>query len=218
MEVRLPVKIKFRTEALSFFLFVIITIFAASISDAHAINLNNPTKDNLQIKADSLKQLYTLATCSHVNKAIYEKQFFDEFPATFNQLNDLYGDKENKPAILNNEAENHIIGLFNKITSVNDTVYYGKIIGIGIGGLWDADAVNYFQHGLRERVENNVALTIYLLKKLKAADIKSFWFFYFDGPHPKKQIPDALEKVKLLDKEIYSIMIEAHNEVLSQKE
>ena len=211
-------KIKFRTEALSYFLLVIIATFAASISDAHTINLNNPTRDSLQIKADSLKQLYTLATFSHVNKEIYEKQFFDEFPATFNQLNDLYGDKENKPAMLNNEAENHIIDLFNKIKSVNDTIYYRKIIGIAIGGRWDADAVNYFQHGLRERVENNVALTIYLLKKLKAADIKSFWFFYFDGAHPKKQIPDALQKVKLLDSKIYTLMIEAQNELFKQKE
>jgi len=171
----------------------------------------------LQAKAKKLKQLYLLSTSSSKEASIvYKEQFFIEFPQTFNQLLELYGYNDNKPAVLYFEGENHILKLFNNLDNINDTLYYKKIISIAIGGHWDADAVNYFQYGLRKRVLNDPELTVYILKDKSEKDIKSFWFFYFDGAHPQKQIVEQLLKIRYINSNIYDLMIEAHNDVLKQ--
>lgn len=85
---------------------------------------------------------------------------------------------------------------------------------ISIGGHWDVDAVNYFQSGLRGRVLNKPDLVIYILRGMPAEKIKSFWYFCFDAPHPKKRIPEQLQKIKSIDDKIYNLMIEAQDEVL----
>lgn len=174
--------------------------------------------DSLTLKAKKLKHLYMLAKNSSGQKEINEENFFNEFPGTFNELNLLYGYIENKPAPLYEESELHILGLFNTLTAINDTVYYKKIISIAIGGHWDADAINFFQHGLEQRVITKPELTVSILKKLPNSQISSFWYFYFDGPHPQKQIDPALLKIKLIDKKVFDLMIKSQAKVLSEKE
>ncbi|MFI5139176.1 MAG: hypothetical protein ACHQIM_15240 [Sphingobacteriales bacterium] len=197
------------------FLFI---IFTTSICSGHSIFFKSEQQDSLQLKAKKLKQLYILATASTDTKEIYEKRFFDEFPGTFKQLNELYGYENSKAAILYYEATEHIMGLFNNLNSINDTVYYRKTIGIALGGKWDADAVNYFQAGLKDRIEKKPELAIYILESLPEKDVKSFWYFYFDEPHPPKQIDISLQKIKSIDSKIYTIMVSSHNEALSQEE
>ncbi len=190
--------------------------FQVAKSTAH-VATNQPVVDTLAIKAKKLKRLYLLCTSSQVNVDIYQRQFFDEFPATFSELNDLYG-YSSKASILYFDAEKHIARFFNNLNSVNDTLYYQKIIGIAINGRWDADAINYFQHGLKEHVENKPELTVYILQKLSEEKMKSFWLFYFDAPHPSKKIPDSLQRIQAMDNNIYNFMINAHNAALMEKE
>jgi len=175
--------------------------------------------DSTTIKANRLKRLYLLSTSSsNGNADIYKLQFFDAFPNTFKELNEIYGYETNKPSPLYFEAEPHIYELFNNLNNINDTLYYRKIISIAIGGRWDADAVNMFQEGLRKRVLNNLELTIYLLKRMADDKISSFWYFYFDGVHPEKEIPEALLKLTTLNKHIYDLMIESQKKVLKNSE
>lgn len=175
--------------------------------------------DSLIVKAKKLKQLYMLSRSSSVDLGnIYKEKFFNEFPNTFKELNELYGDDfdiHHKPAILIDQAEQHIT-LFTELNTIDDTLYYRKIISIAIDGHWDGDAVNFFQHGLRNKVLNNPALTVHILKNLTDDKIKSFWYFYFDGAHPQKQIPEQLRKIKLINNRICNLMVKAQNEVLKQ--
>lgn len=176
------------------------------------------SNDSLMLKAQKLKHLYLLSTASSNDLGnIYQQQFFKEFPNTFEQLNKLYGDDfdiHHEPALLNSQAEQHIINLFNELKTITDTLYYKKIISISIGGYWDGDAINFFQHGLRNKILNNPTLTIHILKGMSNDKIQSFWYFYFDGAHPKKEMEEPLQKIKLINKRIYDLMVKAQNEVL----
>jgi len=188
-----------------------------SIKNIHIVPERNLQVDSIALKAKQLKRLYLLSTASSKEVSYnYREQFFKEFPNTFNQLLKLYGydNKNSKPNILYYEAPNHILKLFNNLSEVNDTLYYRKIIQISIGGRWDADAVNYFQNGLRHRILDNPELAVYVLKHTPHDKVKSFWYFYFDGAHPKKEIPEQLKRIRSIDSEIYNLMIVAQDEVL----
>ena len=191
-----------------------------TIKNTHIVRQRSLRVDSIALQARQLKRLYLLSTASSKEVSYnYRQQFFKEFPNDFNQLLNLYGydDKNSKPSILYDEAPNHILKLFNSLSDINDTLYYRKIIQVSIGGHWDADAVNYFQHGLRERVLDKTELTVYLLSHIPEDKIKSFWYFYFDGVHPEKQIPEQLLRIKSIDSKIYGLMIEARNEVIEHE-
>jgi hypothetical protein len=201
---------------------LILTVVILNIYQANAQYIKTgkgQVADSTIFRAKKLKQLYTLSTASSAGlNDVYKQQFFDQFPSTYEQLNELYGYdyKTSTAAPLESLYYEHIIGLFNKLNDINDTSYYKKIVSIGIGGHWDADAVNAFQDGLRSRVLTNPRLVVFILKDMPYDKIKSFWYFYFDGVHPKKQIPEQLQKIKLINNKIYNLMIEAQNEVLKQ--
>jgi hypothetical protein len=198
-------------------LIIISIVFTFNIHSAKTQNqLDSKEKfsDSITLKAKNLKRLYLLSTSSSGANEIYKQKFFYEFPNTFGELDEIYGYNKNKPAPLYREAQTHIIGLFNNLNEIiNDTVYYKKIVAIAIGGHWDGDAINYFQNGLIQKVDSNPKLIAHLLKNMPDKKIKSFWFFYFDGPHPKKQIAAPLQKIKQVSKKIYDLMIEVQGEV-----
>ena len=64
------------------------------------------------------------------------------------------------------------------------------------------------------RVVNKPELTVFILRKMSQDSIKSFWYFYFDGPLPKKHFDPSLKKIKVIDKKIYGLMMESYDEVL----
>lgn len=189
-------------------LLVTVLIFSALFSSCFAqMPKTRTNNDSIQLKAQELKELYFKATNSPGISDIYKRHFFDAFPNTFNALNRLYGDTGDTIAILSGEALNHINYLFNDIGSVvNDTIYYRKIISIAMGGHWDADAINYFQQGLRNQVLAKPELVAYLLKGMPDKQMQSFWYFYFDSPYPDKEIPEKLSVIKEADTHMYSLM------------
>lgn len=195
-------------------LIVILILNAGFYANAQSTAVsNNHSNDSLSLKAKKLKHLYLLSTASSNDASdVYKQQFFDCFPNTFKQLDELYGDHKSAP--LNDQAEQHIVDLFNNLNNINDTLYYRKIVSIAVGGHWDADAVNFFQHGLEAKTAINPNLIVHVLKSLSNEKIQSFWYFYFDGAHPKKQIAEPLQRMKAIDSKIYSLMIEAQDDVL----
>jgi hypothetical protein len=201
----------------TYYLLASIIFFNISISEgALLLNENGAIGDSIIVKAKRLQELYTLSTSTSGKTQLYRKQFFDLFPNSFKELNDLYGYKNSVEAPLYNQVEKHIFELFNNLDGINDTIYYKKIVSIAIGGHWDADAVNAFQEGLRKRVLSKPDLIVYLLKEIPDKRIKSFWYFYFDGVHPSKQIDEPLLKIKTNNLKIYNLMIEAHKDVLKR--
>ena len=84
---------------------------------------------------------------------------------------------------------------------------------MSINGRWYADGVGHFQHGMQEKLKSDTNLFLDLLSKRSDKDIKSFWYFYFDSPHPIKELPEELQKIKDSNSKIYSLMELALKEV-----
>ncbi|HEY9533071.1 MAG TPA: hypothetical protein VIQ77_00980 [Mucilaginibacter sp.] len=192
--------------------FIVLTCLLGYYANGESsIYLPNNLDDSLRLKALKIKQLYVLSTASSKDECYYyQLQFFDAFPDSFKQLNKLYADKDGP---LSSVAHEHIY-LFNGLNNINDTLYYKKIISIGIGGHWDADAIDFFQQGLRNKILGNPELTATILKNLSTKKILSFWRFYFDGPHPKKQLQEPLQRMKFINNKIYNLMVQAQTVVL----
>lgn len=181
---------------------------------------NKSVKENyIKSKAERLQEYYLKST-KGPDTLKYQKLFFDEFPTRFSEFDSLYGYKENVTGdliysgILEDHAIPHIINLFNRITCISEKNYLNKTINIAINGRWEADGVSYFLHGLQERVLKNPALTFKLLENRSDEEIKSFWYFFYDGPHPAENIPKEFDIMKIINPKIYSLMETAHKEVL----
>ena len=171
--------------------------------------------DAVKVKAEKLREYYSKSIKgSEATK--YQRLFFYEFPSRFSQLDSLYGTTDTHTGLLSEFAVEHIVDLFNKITCVPENTYYNKIIALAINGHWEADGINYFLHGLRERAIQNPTLTFKLLESKSDEEINSFWYFYFDGPHPEENIPKEFDIMKITTPKIYALLESSHKEVLKK--
>jgi len=193
-------------------LFSLIASCTASIINKNIINTNiQDNRQDVEIKAERLKKAYqNLSSFPHLLK--YEKEYFDAFPSSFGLFNRIFGDINKEPmeakfepGPLYNESDLYIEAFFN-LNGVEKTQYYNRIIEICMNGRWDADAVNYFKYGTQNKVKADINLFSKLLLKRSDKEIIGFWYFYFDGPHPAKKIPDELQKVKKINSRLYSLM------------
>lgn len=178
--------------------------------------------DSLIIKAGKLRDLYSrvITAKDAQSRQVFEIAFFNEFPESFHELVALYGFENDELAILYDESYKHIHELYNNIASVNDTAYLAKSIAIALNGKWDADGISSFQHGLTQRIIQNRELTVFLLKQMRIKQVKSFWYFIFDGPHPDNtfEYHPELKEFELIDKKTYSVMMEAYEQALADSE
>lgn len=128
-----------------------------------------------------------------------QQEFLDCFPANFEDFQKTYG---YDPGYSKNDpmyelSPEHIFKGLARLNKLSDTVYYTRLIHLSIGGKWDADAVNYLQSVLQEKVEQQPALVFALLSKYPLEKIYSFWYFYFNSLHPLKGgIPGVLLQMK----------------------
>ncbi|MFV0545598.1 MAG: hypothetical protein ACK5ND_05275 [Bacteroides sp.] len=124
--------------------------------------------------------------------------FLRLFPGNFNEFQDFYGfDDVTGEKPLYTVAEKQIEYLFTGVQ--NELPLIKKVIPIAIGGKWDADAVNYFQHNLINLLENHSDKVFEVLSTKSESESKQFWYFIFDSPHPdneqnKKLIADLSNK------------------------
>ena len=201
---------------ISFYVLVVLC-FGCSSSKTQNSSKNEDVKLSelsIEQKAEQLKSIYQKLTSSH--STTYEKEYFEAFPESFESLNELYGNIGAKndfiAAPLYDDSYQHVEAFFN-LSTIDKTSYYNRIIDVCSEGEWDADAVNKFKHGTHKKVEGDIEVFCELLSKRKDQDIKSFWFFYFDGPVPKKEIPEELKRVEQIDKRIFTLMQQALKDV-----
>lgn len=171
----------------------------------------NSEQQEIITKAKRLKELYQKASSSSNDVTIYYNQFFEEFPANFQEFIKIYGYEEDgdntKYGILYDESYNHVCVLYKKIgNSIPPNEYYNKLINLCIGGFWQSDGVSCLEMVAKEFIQNNTKSFIEILSKRNTKEIQSFWHFYFDGPHPPEVIPKELEGIKQLNSQIYQLM------------
>ncbi len=152
-------------------------------------------------------------------KENYQKLFFQFFPNSFALIDSLYGyDEKTGPSLLYNEGVNHIIKTFFKLDNISAVVFANRVIEISIDGTWEADAINYFQFGLRNNTRADTELYCRLLSGYSDDEIYSFWHFYFDGPHPenvKSDYESLHSEVRELNPAISKLMESAYKKLVS---
>lgn len=175
---------------------------------------------NVEQKAAQLTD-YLNRSIGDIDSIKFQRLFFDAFPSSFVDFNAMFGwttDAETKEIKYGPLYDGHKeVDLFFRLQIVPDETFYKKMIDIWNGGQWNADAINYFQQGLRRKVFNNPTLTFRLLSKLTDQEIERLFVFFFDGPHPQyKVIPKELESMKSYDARIYRLMDNGLSQVLAK--
>ncbi len=156
----------------------------------------------------TLKQAYYNLETENSRKN--QENYLKAFPDNFSEFNAMFGFDE-KPAPLYNESYDYIQKIFH-LDKISKEEKFNKWINISVNGKWDADAVNYFQYGLIEKVLQNIDLTHKVLKERSDADIESFFIFFFNRPHPWLEVPKEFESLKS-DKKFYNLIKKALEKV-----
>lgn len=157
---------------------------------AKASTSNTPVpveRDKEDSLANRLSALYDAKDC---------RGFFDTFPSSFSEFVRLYGFNDaTGESPLYSKYENHI-QYFLSCPDITIRERLEKVIGVGVGGKWDADATAMIQEASYGLIKENSAESEEIFDRLPETQASSFWFFVLDGPHPRDKA--ALEKVNVL--------------------
>ena len=128
---------------------------------------------------------------------IYQEHFFSIFPNTYTELVEVYGyNPASNSCNLYDSGMVHIIQIFFNLKYIPDSLFIERLINLSIGASWEADAVNYVQHGMIKQMETTPELFLQKLDKRNDNEIEVFWRFYFDGPVKQDKIPAFLNKFR----------------------
>jgi hypothetical protein len=162
---------------------------------------------SVEAHADSLVEFMTHAQKSTSSeRLIWEQKFFCAFPSSFKAMQSIFGyDPKNGPAPLFTTGQetnqyldklimSDVIGFFNELRSIPDSVYFDKYIRINIDGFWQADNIS-MAFGLAYRLLEDTDAACKTLATFSDDEIKSVFRFIFDGPHPTNK-----SNIELYDK------------------
>src|SRR5699024_5692982 len=120
------------------------------------------------------------------NDSISEKKFFKAFPDNFKTFQHLYGFDDRKGEMPLYMSGQHHIRNYSKIrTYLKDREYYRKMIHIATKATWEADNTNSPQDIIIQGFKTKTDLILDVLKNKGDKQVEGFWYFFFDGPHPK---------------------------------
>lgn len=122
--------------------------------------------------------------------------FCQDFPDNIDSFNALYGYSDaDGPAKLYDIHLEHI-NFFYSCDAVSDTFKLEKSFGLTLDAKWEADAPSWMQVRVIDMIEKDTELAIFVLSTKNSTEIRSFWSFLLDGPHPKD--PQNQKTVKKL--------------------
>lgn len=154
-----------------------------------------------------------LANLQKEDNQLNQRDYFDLFPNSFVSFESTFGYKNEKAAPLYDGFE--FVQAFFHLDSIPKKKQLEKWINISIGGNWDADAVNYFQHNLQPKILENVNLSQDILKERTSEEIESFFYFFFSGIHPRfEAIPDEFKELRNRNKAFYDALIKGHKRAI----
>ena len=84
---------------------------------------------------------------------------------------------------------------------------------MSFNGHWQSDAVSAFEVGVEEHFIQNPSFAFKMLSNFSDKDIHSFWYLYFDGPHPPEQTPPEFFEMKKSFPKVFNIMLKALKKV-----
>ncbi len=190
---------------------------------------NSQTKEkylNVDKQAAALKEYYEKASNStEEERAKYEQLFFDVFPSSFQEMQQLFGYDEKKGAAplydyeikLDMDGKSMIL-FFTNLKHISKDSIYNKYIDICIGGKWEADNISE-GFGISSKLYYDTEAMISLLSKRTDKEIISVFRFVFDGPHPdqrKGAYEELYSKVKPVNPIIADLLKQAYDQLLTE--
>ena len=138
----------------------------------------------LPIDTAQLNSAYRTLSINPDNKEAQE-QFFNAFPKNWSEfiITYQYDDSEDYDLTMYFLADDHITTLGEKLTLIDKYTYYKRLISLGIGGSWDADAPNYLQSLLHSKMKENTTTMLECLSQLDREKQLQFWTFYWSYGH-----------------------------------
>jgi len=214
-------------------LITLISLFACveNKNEKQKGNINNTTK---YINEIGVKQKITIGKrierlkdifYKHKNTNDKKKQnqlidsFFCFFPDNFPLFVEIYGYKEISTdstlyGQLYNDSYSHIKLFFKSNDVIEDSLFIKKIIDISINGFWESDAVAIFKSEIVDLISKNNKSFYSVLKNYKVKDIKSFWKFYFNEPHPDNLDLNKIYKFRQIDQKMFDIIDTSYKQAL----
>ena len=163
--------------------------------------------DSIDIKAIKLKENYEqVINASKAEKESLNLIFFNSFPSSFDEMNDLFGYNETREGPLYSD-DLKIIKYFSQLDLIDKEAYYNKYIDICINGKWEADNITR-GFDIYKRILDDTNTICEVLAKKSDSELESIFRFVFDGPHPDNQfnhklnnqfmsqIPNKFERLK----------------------
>jgi hypothetical protein len=165
-------------------------------------------------RAAELKLLFGKVVFGNGGRA-EEQEFFRKFPESFSEFSNIYGYPNDTAGPLYEVSSDHLKLFFRSGGKYfSDTVFLQKGFSIAFDGYWDADGVGWYQQALRDIVYRDLPLSVAILRGHSRKEIWSFWFFFFDGPHPSATMDERLMRLQDTAPEMFGIISTAHKAVL----
>ncbi|MGY6562372.1 MAG: hypothetical protein ACXITV_09715 [Luteibaculaceae bacterium] len=192
---------------------------------------SQPAQDykTIEEQARALHEYAQKALSSDMDKKQeYLTLFFESFPNNFPTFFKIYGDRYDS---YNDSIEYDVLLLAQEYTlstllpelkqAIHEQDYYKKMITVGVGGFWQADNVSALQNHLQDILPENVPLSVKVLEDKSEEEIKSFWRFVYDGPHPDhpilKELYDTLyPKISQVNPKVAELMKQAYEELSAE--
>lgn len=131
-----------------------------------------------------------------------QRTFFDLFPSTWPMYHNLYrySSRPGFDLMMYHAAWGHV-GALEELNTIDRKEYCSKLIHIGIGGSWMADAPNYLEMLLERLLNDHTGVCFQVLSAKSPAQQLLFWRFIWESPvkHEKKtemynRLKKAMEK------------------------
>ena len=170
------------------------TLFVFLLSVAGSLPLQ---ADNFQgVDTKALNKAYGELMQNPASPAL-QRAFFNQFPSTWGMYNDVYR-YSTRPGFDDTmyfAAAQHVEALKN-LDTIDRKEYYGKLIHIGIGGRWMADAPNYLRTLLMDLLDNHTAAFFQSLSTNSAAQQLLFWRFVWENPVKDESLAERYDRLK----------------------
>ncbi len=130
-----------------------------------------------------------------------QQKFFDAFPNTWMEFIMTYQFVPNKDYNLTmyHLANKHIQALGGKITLINDSIYCRKLVNIAVGGVWGADAPNYYKALLHRVMWQKTDTMLKTIASLRKGNQFQFWLFYWSSIHKSKSLETEYKRLLKLN-------------------
>ncbi|MFK7756029.1 MAG: hypothetical protein AB8B53_03770 [Flavobacteriales bacterium] len=157
-----------------------------------------------------------------IDRVFWEKKFFNAFPASFVEMEELFGYDRHvgESPLYDFDEGRKVLEVFGNIQTISNEDYIKKYIEININGFWQADHISS-AFGLDNLIISRPRSFCNAMNKFSDDDIKSVFRFIYDGPHPEHweniKIANAIEQsLELTEKRILDLHNQAYAELLKE--